>query len=296
MSLGGGVPPIRSSLLQPDNSLQRDWSIFFSFVGQMAQTGSGIVQSGTRAQRLKSSVDHLADNTLFIETDTGVTYRSLQSGKWAYVSGKYNVAQADIPANLNSDDDGVLCWVTDYRHMLQWNAAGPNWKWADGEEETAGTGPHFREVDPVGPGWHLYDGTAGVHYLKPDGTLGTITLRDFTTPRAILGALANAAVAAAVAPTLGGSGSTDLALTGITNPATTGSAGALTTSGPSATNNVTATGITSVASGGHTHTGAAHTHTIGAPTDPEHAHTLSGVTIGDNGMPPSVQCKSWFRQ
>lgn len=293
MSLGGGVPPIRSPLLQPDLNLSRDWSIFFSFVGKQAQTGSGIVQTGTRAQRLKSSVDRLADNTIFIETDTGVTYRLLENGHWAYVSGHYNVAQAAIPAGLTADDDGVQCWVNDYRHMLQWYAAGPNWVWADGEEETAGTGPHFREVDPVGPGWHLYDGTAGVHYLKSDGTLGTITLRDFTTPRAIFGALANAAVAAATNPTVGGGAMTDPALTGITNPANTGSAGS-STGTPVGTQIVqSGTGVT-VANSTHTHTVAGHIHSIGAPTDPEHQHTLTGLTI-TGGVPPSVNCKAWFR-
>jgi hypothetical protein len=55
------------------------------------------------------------------------------------------------------------------------------WGWAPGEEGS-GKGPVLFEVDPSpATGWHLYDGTANVPYLKSDGTTGLVTLPDLVS-------------------------------------------------------------------------------------------------------------------
>ena len=240
---------------------------------------------------------------LFVETDRNdLIYQSQYYNavlQWMYVGGTYKRTQsqlAALAATLGAVDTGLRVEVTDYVHILRWT--GSAWEYAPEDDHRAGEGPIFREVDP-GTGWHLYNG-ATVAYLKADGTTANVTLRDFTTPAFIEGALANAAIAAAVAPTTGGTLTVAAAPTGVTatGPGTTASS-APGTSGPSATVNVTTSGATSVASGGHTHNVNSHAHTVGDPTisDPTHTHTLSGsLSINANGTPRAAACKAWFRQ
>ncbi len=106
--------------------------------------------------------------------------------------------QATFPT-LSSVAANTLIAVTDYAHLIFWDGTTPIFM--DG-------GNCFLslfEVDP-GVGWHLYDGTAGVTYLKADGTTGTITLPDLTSAGALAAFLeaggTNSGPTAAVAPTL----------------------------------------------------------------------------------------------
>ena len=113
--------------------------------------------------------------------------------------------QATLPTDLGINDAEFLATVDDYGHILRWNISGtPHWEWAPGDP---GSGMmQVFEVDPTGPGWHLYDGSS-VSYLKSDGTLGgPITLPDLTSAGANAAYLKagspNAGVVAPVAPTI----------------------------------------------------------------------------------------------
>jgi hypothetical protein len=191
----------------------------------------------------------------------GVAYSQGRTPEWLYLVGEFPCTQSTIPT-LGSLDGGMIIQVTDYGHRLKWTFNGTTnvWDWAPGEP---GSGMiQFFDVAPTGVGWKLIDGLGDdgspigashpIKILNGDGTL-----RDNTTAAAMnagvyaRGAAAyNGAVTAATAPTGAG-------VTGSTTPG----AG----SGPSATTGTTA-GATLVAASGHTHTGAAHTHTIAAIT------------------------------
>lgn len=188
------------------------------------------------------------------------------------------VTQANLPTNFGPGDTGRIVYVTDYAHLLMWTGSG--WTWGPGD---SGSGMmQLFEVDPTGAGWHLYDGTANVKYLKSDGTTGTVNLPDLTSVPANAaypkGGSPNSGPNAATAPTL--SGQTDNASTGVTIPANTGSASLI--SGAVA-------GGVSVASG-------AHTHPEGPVTDPQHHHTLSAASVSATGEPRNIVRRPWFRQ
>lgn len=281
----GGVPPIRSELTQPDGALGRDWSVFFSFLGQMAIIGSGIVRSGTRTARLALDQSKVPDNSIFFE-DTGLVYQSLVNATtnaryWHYIAGKWTGVQADLPT-LGTVDTGVIADVTDFSHTLKWS--GSAWAWAPGEN---GSGYiSFFEIDPTGTGWHLVDGTANVPYLKADGTTALVTLPDLTSAGNLAAVLVlggtNGGPNAATGPTVGNTLSTDAASTGITIPAQTGL--------PSANSPVQSGAGINVAS-------STHTHAEGPITDPQHSHGLSGaVSVGSDAMPRNLVRRPFFRQ
>lgn len=125
---------------------------------------------------------------------------------WINMEGQFSRNQnglAVLQATLTPNDTGVQVNVPDYSHRLKWN--GNNYNWGDGDE---GSGKMVLfEVDPTGPGWHLYDGSS-VSYLKQDGTLGSLTLPDLTSnnnaaayPKA---GSPNSGPNAAIAPTFSG--------------------------------------------------------------------------------------------
>jgi hypothetical protein len=237
----------------------------------------------------------------FRASDTTISYR-WSGTAWIYVAGVYTRTQAQLAAliaTLAAGDVGLRIYVSDFHHVL-WCTAATTTSWAPEDDLRAGEGPILREIDPSPvAGWQLYDGTAGVLYLKADGTTGTVTLPDLVSA-ANKAAYAkagspNGGPNAAVPPTVGAAAATDTAVTGITNPANTGSTTPGPTGLPSATQNFT-TGITAAASSTHTHTEAAHTHTVANPTDPGHFHTLSTLVLNADGEPRNIVRRPWFRQ
>lgn len=154
------------------------WYLAFQALWQAAQTGCGIVQTGTRAERIAFDVANLPIRALWVEEDTGLVYRWDTSGAsiaWLYLTGIYARTQAQIAtlqATLGPDDAGLLLNVTDYGHVLQWSASA--WKWGPGEQ---GSGMQIAfTVAPAGSGWQLCNGSSGVNYLKSTGALGTTTV------------------------------------------------------------------------------------------------------------------------
>jgi hypothetical protein len=172
--------------------------------------------------------------TQFFETDRLMSY-VVSGGAWVLMpGGVYYNTHANIPIDLVTTDVGFEFGDTTYNHRLSWTGTG--WKWAAGEEG----GDYVREClgAPTGNGWHLCDGTAGVAYLKSDGTTGTRDLPNSSGSSHFpkLGAAySGPGITAAVVPTAGND------------------------SGGQA--NVAVTGATTVAQ--HT-----HTHTISLPGDP----------------------------
>jgi len=239
--------------------------------------------------------------TLFIETDRTVFYivkLVSAANAWVYLSGEFSDVQANLPADLGTNDKGFSANVTDYVHKLVWS--GTNWGWANGDCQSNWMALFEADPSPT-TGWHLYDGTANVPYLKSDGTIGLATLKDLTSAPNLAAYLKagspNGGPNAAVAPTItGGGGNTGASATGITNPANTGATAPGAGGNNSASVAVQSGAGTTVAANPHTHTSASHTHTIGAPTDPTHVHTIGAISAAADGEPRNLVRRPWFRQ
>ena len=143
-------------------------------------------------------------------SDTGVVYQySAASGVWAYFSGMIARTQSGLSGlagQLGSSDAGLLVDVTDFAHILKWS--GSAWEYADPSDPAGRVEAFLVDPSPT-TGWHLCDGTAGVSYLKSDGTTGTQTLPDLVSVAGDaaymkLGSPASATPNAAVAPAFTG--------------------------------------------------------------------------------------------
>jgi hypothetical protein len=129
---------------------------------------------GTHASRKNILASGYVDGSVFDETDRGVLYAAI-SGSWIYFAGVMLSVQASLPdaTDLGKSDTGLLCLVTDFNHVLEWN--GTSWQWAPGE-----LGSDMIVAFLSGPsqpvGWQLCDGTQGVASLQSDGTLLSVNL------------------------------------------------------------------------------------------------------------------------
>lgn len=86
-------------------------------------------------------------------------------------------SQANLPVIEPTLTAGQIVYISDYNHVLRWDGAAFHWGLGD---DGSGYIEAFL-VDPTGVGWHLCNG-ATVSYLKEDGTLGVVTLPDYSTP------------------------------------------------------------------------------------------------------------------
>ena len=132
--------------------------------------------SVTHAIRLTYSPADYVNATL-IETDRNNLIYHSDGVTWNYVSGTYSRTQAQLAAllaTLTVSDTGLLVFVSDFYHVLQFN--GTVFTWGPGE-----TGAHEIAGMPVAPsfGYALCDGSATT-YLNSDGTVTA-----FTTPNLI---------------------------------------------------------------------------------------------------------------
>lgn len=266
-----------------DKTVTRPWALFFGDL-----SGAVDILSGTHAERIalrdpvNPSAGFLASafplNSLFIETDRNSIYQARIVGSaaaWVFVSGRARGVQADLPADLGTNDKGFIYEVTDYAHVLGWSGAA--WAWGRGETGSGYVTPFL--VDPTGSGWHLCDGTVGVSYLKADGTLGTITLPNLTATAAYLKfAAAVTGITAAVPPGLTGSTASGTAVIAGNTAVDTG-AGQIVQSG---------TGVTVAA---HT-----HVHASTGLTDSGHTHAKGTLAVDATAEPSVISMKPWFRQ
>jgi hypothetical protein len=204
---------------------------------------------------------------------------------WNFISGAFYRNQANLTqlagtfnsANANGGNDvGAIVNVTDFAGQLQWTSANNNtlFNWGPEDCRMHGMGPIAAEVDPSPTtGWHLYDGSNNVSYLKSDGTIGNVNLANLTSSASVafleFGNVSSGnTVNAAVTPIFTGnaaSGTVAVSLNNTTqnNFAVGGAASAL----------------TSVTVASATFTG----------------NNVTG-TISNNGQPPSIVRRAWFRQ
>lgn len=120
---------------------------------------------------------------------------------WVYQDGMLNRTQAQLAGLatlLSTVHTGLLVYVTDYAHMLQWT--GTAWQRGPGDMEHSDTFHDFGAA-PSDTGWHALDGSTQ-SFLKYDGTLGSRVLPASTVAYAKSGAAYSATVTAAVVPTL----------------------------------------------------------------------------------------------
>lgn len=138
--------------------------------------GSGAVLQGTHAQRLASFGPTAYPGALFYETDRLSLYAS-NGSFWTLVAGRFNVAQANIASlGLGAGDNGMLVYVTDFAHLLQWN--GTAFGYADGD--MPGRIQGFLVDPPNNNGWAFCDGS-NTTYLQANGTVsGNVTLPNFS--------------------------------------------------------------------------------------------------------------------
>lgn len=271
---------LQPALEKGGTTFDRQWYLFFEAAQLYASTAGGILRYGVRADRQSIDLESLLDGTLWIETDTGLKYQwQAATLSWVYISGVYARTQAQLSAlgaTLGVDDTGLLVNVTDFAHILQWTGAA--WSWGPGEQ---GSGMMVLfEEDPTGNGWHLYDGTANVKYLKATGATGTVTLPD------LVSVTANAAYAKAGSPNAAAVAAVAPGLTGSTAAASTGISAAAGV--PSLVVAETLAGVNTVAANNHT-----HTITV---TDPTHLHTKGTLAVDATGEPRNLVRRPWFRQ
>ncbi len=171
--------------------------------------------------------------------------------------------QATLPATAKV---GYVAWVTDYDHLLYYGTAG--WTWGPGDTRNAGEIAFF-DSNP-GTGWKAVDGTGDdgqpigashpIVILKSDGTTRNITtlaaLTGYLKGGAFNGTQNTATIPTISQPTF--TGNTAI-FTGGSD--TTGSgAASIGANNASNTFQIGTGASNTVASNGHVHTDAGHTH------------------------------------
>lgn len=109
---------------------------------------------------------------------------------------------AALAGTLDAADTGMLTWISDYAHMLEWTGTG--WRRGPGDLDHSDTFADFGTA-PTDTGWHACDGST-VSFLKYDGTLGSRVLPNLAaTPAfALDGSAYSATIIAPVVPTFTG--------------------------------------------------------------------------------------------
>jgi len=143
------------------------WKQFFQKLGTPAQIQ--IFSSGTHAARLNLAPSSLVPGSIFFETDRNLYY--VANTVWRYDGGIMAVTQANLPTDLQAEDAGVLAFVTDYAHLLQWTGSG--WTWGPGEQGSDMILTFLNGPSP-GTGWQACDGSPNVGVLQSDGTLNFV--------------------------------------------------------------------------------------------------------------------------
>lgn len=232
---GSSTSPINPPSTPTDGQLAiQGGQLFYynSVTGTWIPVGAvAVILEDTRANRLTLfDPANQPTGTMFFETDTGLTYVTVEVlgvFYWVYLSGIVQLTQTDLAAfaaTLLASDTNLLAFVTDYTHTLQWD--GTAWKRGAGDTERSNT---FYELGsaPPEPGWHACDG-ATVSYLKYDGTLGSRVLPNLVgTPAVAIGGnvysntITPAVVPAVTTTVPAATASTGTALAGVTQPVLT---------------------------------------------------------------------------
>lgn len=233
---------------------------------------SGIVQTGTHAQRAAINPATLAPGALFWETDRTAFYMVV-ANLWTYVAGTPHggtLSPDTRPSDLGTADAGFEIRATDFDRLYRWT--GTAWLDAPGQppREIVWIPAALNAAFVPTTGYQLCDGTANVRVSLPDGTTVLITVPDLTTANRFLRAVAGAT---------GGSGGNATSHTHPVNPPATASGA------PSATVVVQSGAGTTVATSTHTHSTDIAQFDSGTP---------SGVG-GDDGLPPYYNARPYLR-
>ena len=116
-----------------------------------------------------------------LSADSGVLFKySSTNLSWGYYSGNLTRTQANLSAlasALGPSHTGLLVFVSDYWHFLQWIGSG--WYWAPGDEQS-GKYAYWPTAPGASTGWVHADGST-VNCLKSNGTIIPVTLVDTAT-------------------------------------------------------------------------------------------------------------------
>jgi len=212
---------------------------------------------------------------------------------WNFLRGEFYRNQADLTtlantfnsANSNNGNDvGAIVNVIDFAGQLQWTS-GNAWSYGPEDCRMHGMGPILSEVDPDPlTGWQLYAGNNNVTYLKKDGTTGNVNLPNLVSAAntAFLQAgnvSSGNTVSPAVAPVFTGnaaSGNVSATFTGTANNFTTDKF----TINP--IGNDALISPTSITPSGNVAATFAGNNVTG--------------TISNNGVPPNITRRPWFRR
>lgn len=256
------------------------------------------VSYGTHANRW-ADLGATDAGALYFETDRNALYEWSGSA-WVFRLGmpfrRTQAQLAALAATLGANDAGFRAEVTDYSHTLEWTGAA--WTFADGDSGSGYVQPFI--VAPTGGTWHICDGTAGIKYLKGDGTTGSLTVPTLTGSTYIkAGGYSGPAVNAAINPTWTAGSKTDdeSAHTHQVDPPPTASGNE---SADTTVDNTLAGSTVSVAANPHTHSTDIAPFTSAAGS--AHHHNLSDANaklnkIGDATWVPENMGFDWyFRQ
>jgi hypothetical protein len=110
-------------------------------------------------------------------TNTAGTAYSVASGRWVYLSGRYEAPYASGPTDLGENDSSFEFYDS-ATYVRQWEWSGTAWKYSSGQLPGGDSAPAISILagNSVPPGWALCNG-AVVTITKADAT--TVS---FTTP------------------------------------------------------------------------------------------------------------------
>lgn len=136
------------------------------------QAAPPILVTAASSARASAVASTYPAGSLYYETDLGLYYIQ-NAGQWTYFSGILKVAQANIPQSLGTNDAGLLLYVTDFAHLLQWTGSG--WQWGPGDSGSDYIVAFVNGPSPI-TGWQACDGSANIPRLQSDGSLGFSTV------------------------------------------------------------------------------------------------------------------------
>lgn len=212
---------------------------------------------------------------------------NLTSGQWYRNQNAVSTLSATFGAN-NSNDIGAIVNVIDFAGQLQWQANN-NFTWGPNDPGDHG-GMFFREVDPTGNWWHLYDGSNNVTYLQANGNIGSVNLPALAGANAsgntfLAGGNVNSNINGPTAPTFTGNAASGT-VTGTFSGSGSGSASTTTSNFATGGNN-TAAAVTAV-------TGVS-VSVSGSISASFSGNNVTG-TISNNGTPQNIIRRPWFRR
>ncbi len=212
---------------------------------------------------------------------------------WNFLGGEFYRNQNGLTAlantfsannSANGNDVGARVNVIDFHHQLQWQGNN-GWTWGPDDDLRAGEGPIFREVDPSpATGWQLYAGNNNVTYLKSDGTTGSVNLPNLVSANNVAFLQAgnvNSNINPAVAPIFTG----NAAAGAVSQPTFTGDP-----------QNFNTANFTALLGGDAALVSPASITPTGNVSQPTFTGNNVTGTISNNGTPPSLTRRPWFRR